>query len=178
MYNILRAFVTATILVEQAREDQIDRRGAKKALGTVWAELPRLHRGVISVAHELIDDAQLGNSDPHELESRWLRAVIDEVGTPSSEPGLSENESWSWLTRSTAWLTFCLDQAAAYAKDADYGKRGVEQIQGMLAQADEFEKTMAFASITEAGAHLESTGSVMARQVSDTYGQLIRVVEN
>lgn len=177
MYNILRAFVTATILVEQADVDQIDQRGAKKALGAVWAQVSCLHHTVITVAQELFDDPQLALSQADALESQWLRAVIDEVGTPSTEPELNEADSWAWLTRSTAWLTFCLAQAGAYAKDSSYGERGFEQIRGILAQADDFEKTIAFAAITEADTHLELTGSALAQQVSATYGKLIRAVE-
>ena len=178
MHNMLRAFVTATILVEQADEDQIDQRGAKKALGTVWAQLSSLHANVIGVAQELFDDPRLANAEPHELESQWLRAVIDEVGTPSTAPALNEDDSWAWLARSTAWLAFCLAQTESYARDGTYGQRGFEQIYAMLAQADDFEKLSAFAAITAAGAHLESTGSAMAQQVSATYGRLIRAVES
>ena len=176
MHTILRAFVTATIHVQEASETQIDQRGAKKTLGAVWSELPRLDAQVIRVAEELSDEPSQYPGDAHSLEPQWLKAIIDEVGTPSTTDTMDGNESWAWLARNTAWLAFCLAQAEGYASDGSYGRKAFDQVRETLAAADEFEKPLILATVTEAGTHFESTESGMARQIVEVYDRLIAVV--
>ena len=174
MHTLLRAFVTATSLIEQATETQIDQKGAKKALATVWADLPRLDRAVIAAAEELLDDSTLANGSARDDESRWLKAVIDEVGTPAPEgPVCNESESWKSMARSTAWLAFCLRQAGSYAQDADYAEQGFAQVCQLLTQSDEYERAVIFASVNEAALHIESMGSPLAMQIKSTYDELL-----
>lgn len=176
MHTLLRAFVTATAQIQEADAHQIDQRGARKALGTVWSELPSLDARIIEVAEELSDEPSRYAGEAHASESPWLNAVIDEVGTPSSGATMDENASWAWIARSTAWLGFCLAQAEGYASDAGYAREAFDQIRDTLAEADEFEKAVILAAVSEAGAHLESTDSKSARQVVEVYDQLIHVV--
>lgn len=174
MHNILRAYVTATSLLIDASEEQIDERGRTKAVSTVWAEMPKMSADLINVAEQLLEDPSLASGEPCKNEEQWLKAVIDEVATTSEQTPLSDEESWSSVARYTAWLAFCLNQSTGYAKDADYGRTGFEQVRDLLGGADDFEKSVVVSAITEAGTHLESTGSETSKAIVATYDALVR----
>jgi len=176
MHNILRAFVTATRLLIDASEEQIDERGRTKSVSSVWAEMPTMSADVIQVAEQLLDDPSLAAGEPCKNEKQWLKAVIDEVATTSEQPPQSDEDSWSSIARFTAWLAFCLKQSTTYAKDPDYGKNGFEQIRKLIEKADDFEKSTLIAAITAASSHMESQGSEASKEIVSTYDELVRVL--
>ncbi len=176
MHTILRAFVTATNLLIDATEEQIDARGGKKAISSVWAEMPNMSADVIQVAEQLLDDPTLAKGEPCRNEGRWLKAVVDEVATTSEQPPQSDEASWSSIARFTAWLAFCLNQSKAYAKDAEYGQNGFNQICKLIEEADDFEKSILTTAITEASAHLESQESETTKEIVSTYDELVRAI--
>jgi|GEM_PF-4253117 len=174
MHNILRAYVTASSLLLDADEKQIDERGRTKVVSSVWAEMPRMSADVIHVAEELMEEPKNANGEPSEKEEQWLKAVVDEVATKTEEPLHSTEDSWATLARSTAWLAFCLRQAGSYAEDPDYGERGFETVCSLLSGADELEKTLAKTAITAASTHIESTGSLTSKEIVKVYDELVR----
>lgn len=174
MHNILRSFVSATSLLMDASDEQIDQRGRTKAVSTVWAEMPNMSADVIKIAEQLLDDPSLAAGEPCKNERQWLKAVIDEVGTTSEQPPQSDEESWSSIARFTAWLAFCLNQSKSYAKDSEYGQNGFSQICKQIEQADDYEKSILTAAITEASAHLGSQESESSKEIVSTYDELVR----
>ncbi len=70
MYNILRAYMTASRLLIDATEEQIDERGRTKAVASVWAEMPQMSSDVIQIADQLMDNPELANGEVHETEER------------------------------------------------------------------------------------------------------------
>lgn len=174
MHSILRAFVTATSLLIKADKSQIDERGRTKAVSTVWSEMPRMSARLIHVAEELLDDSTLAAGEPLEDEEQWLKAIIDEVGTPSPAGELTEDETWESLSRYTAWLAFCLRQSASYAEDAQFGVEGFSRVRDVLKKSDDFERAVAVAAITAAGTHLESTESQTSKLIAAAYDDLIQ----
>ena len=174
MHNILRAYVTATSLLIDASEEQIDERGRTKAVSTVWAEMPKMSGDLITVAEQLLEDPSRAEGEPCNNEEQWLKAVIDEVATTTDEALLSDEDSWSSIARYTAWLAFCLNQSTGYASDGEYGRTGFQQVRELLAAADDYEKTVVVTAITEAGTHLESTGSETSKAIVSSYDELVR----
>ena len=174
MHNILRAYVTATSLLIDATDEQIDARGSKKAVSSVWAEMPSMSADVIHVAEQLLEDPSLAAGEASEKEEQWLKAVIDEVATSSDQPPHSDEDSWARIARYTAWLAFCLNQSSSYAQDTEYGREGFELIRNLVEQADDFEKSILVAAITEASAHIESTASETSKEIMSTYDELVR----
>lgn len=176
MHNILRAFVSATSLLIDATDEQIDERGRTKAVSSVWAEMPNMSADVIQMAEQLLDDPSLAGGEPGKNEKQWLKAVIDEVATASEQPPQSNEESWSSIARFTAWLAFCLNQSKSYAKDTEYGQNGFQQIRKLIEGADDFEKSVLITAITEASAHVESQESETSKEIVSTYDELIRAI--
>lgn len=174
MHNILRAYVTATRLLIDATEDQIDDRGRSKAVATAWAEMPLMSGDVIHIAEQLREDPSLASGEPHQSEEGWLKAVIDEVATTGSEPAHSTEESWATLARAIAWLAFCLKQATSYAEDKNYGNEAFYQIRSQIEAADEFEKSLVVSAVTGATAHLDSTRSPATQEIVAVYDELVR----
>lgn len=174
MHNILRAYVTATSLLIDANDEQVDQGGSKKAVSSVWAEMPTMSADLIHIAEELLEDPSLAVGEPCKNEEQWLKAVIDEVATASEQPPLTDEASWSSIARYTAWLTFCLNQSSSYAVDSEYGRKGFEQIRNLIEEADDFEKSILIAAITEASAHIESTASATSKEIVSTYDELVR----
>ncbi len=173
MHSTLRAYVTATSLLMDADESQVDERGRSKAVSTVWAEMPNMSADLITTAEQLMDDPTLSHGEPCGNEERWLRAIVDEVGTPGKSE-LSTDESWASIARFTAWLAFCMRQAATYAEDSDFGKSGFERIRDLLQEAEDYEKANFSAAVTEASLHMASTESETSRAIVDAYDDLIR----
>lgn len=174
MHTILRAYVTATSFLIDATDEQIDTRGSKKAVSSVWAEMPNLSADVIHIAEQLLDDPTLAAGEPSAKEEYWLKAVVDEVATASDYPPMTDEASWSSMARYTAWLAFCLKQSSNYATDPEYGKNGFEKIRELIEGSDDFEKSILVAAITEASAHIESTASVTSKDIVASYDDLVR----
>ena len=91
-------------------------------------------------------------------------------------PDLDESATWSWLARSTAWLTFCLAQAQTYAEEPDFSRAAYEHLSELMRTAEEFERTLLLAAVTQATAHLATTDSVGAEQVTGIYDELAGLI--
>lgn len=177
MHNILRLFITTSAYLLDAKEDQVDLPGSKKAIASIWYHLPSLHREVLGVAEDLKDDSTRSVYEPHPNEEKWLNAIIDELGSPSEQPMLNDFDSWATLSHGIAWFAFCLRDTSTYATDKNYGKRGFEQIREMLAQADEDEKVLLVAGITQATIQFDAS-EARYRQITATYDALLECVQN
>ena len=75
MHTLLRTFVAASAYVQDASDEQIDRRGGRRALASVWSELGRLDRCAITAAEELRDDPQSAVGDAHPEEEQRSRGA-------------------------------------------------------------------------------------------------------
>lgn len=172
MHNILRMFVTSVALLFEAKRDQIDKRGAEKAVATIWPLLTSLSTDVLQVTEELMDEPTRSIHDPHPNERKWLKAIIDELGSPSEQPILTSDDSWKTLTHGIAWFAFCLREAGSYAENPEYGKTGFERICGMIGSLDDDEKALIAAGITESTLRFDAS-EVRYSQITDAFDKLL-----
>ena len=172
MHNLLRMFVNAAALLLEATDQQLDQRGAKKAVASIWSQLPMMSNEVLQCAEELMDDPSRSIHLPHENERKWLKALIDELGAPSDRPQLTADDSWKSITHGVAWFAFCLREASSYAKDEEYGAAGFRQVCEMLQSMDSEEQAVVVAGVTEASVQFDRS-EVRQPRITEAYDELL-----
>ena len=172
MHDLLRIFVSASAILLEGTDEQLDVPGAEKAVASFWSHLRTFPHQVLRTAEELLDEPGSSQVSAHPNEKRWLKAIIDELGAPADRSMMSVDDAWKTVVHAIAWFGFCLKESASYASESDYGMEGFASICDMVERAASEAQTMFVAGVTEAVLQFEAA-AVANRRIAEAYDEMM-----